>query len=237
MHRIVVAMASRSDREHCESRRHSLDHGVDPGVVWGGRAGWAGPRAGRSGVRSTGIPATLGLVAVLFSVGCGAGERGSAGPVVRDSAGIAIVENGEPIWAAGEGWRVLEEPAVDIGVLDGDPVYQLFDARDAARLASGEIVIANRGTQELRFYDAAGRFLRSAGREGEGPGEFRSLVSVAVVEDSIFAYDIRLNRISVFESTGRFVRSFRLESPADGRSYPSPVGALPDGSLLMGMRG
>ena len=117
MHRIVVAMASRSDREHCESRRHSLDHGVDPGVVWGGRAGWAGPRAGRSGVRSTGIPATLGLVAVLFSVGCGAGERGSAGPVVRDSAGIVIIENAAPLWGKGEEWRVAAEPLVDIGVL------------------------------------------------------------------------------------------------------------------------
>lgn len=36
------------------------------------------------------------------------------------------------------------------------------------RFADGHIVVANGGTQEVRVYDARGRFLLSGGRRGEG---------------------------------------------------------------------
>ena len=87
----------------------------------------------------------------------------------------------------------------------------------------------------MRFYDAEGRFLRSVGREGDGPGEFRYLASIFVGEDSILAYEFLRTRVSVFKTTGEFVRSFRLEPAAEGRFNPTLVGVMADGALLVRM--
>ena len=42
----------------------------------------------------------------------------------------------------------------------------------AIRLSDGRIVIANRMTHEIRYFDSTGTWIRSSGRKGQGPGEF-----------------------------------------------------------------
>jgi len=172
--------------------------------------------------------AVTGFVGVtaLFS-GCGA----VAGPtaVERDSAGIRIVENPAAL-AARPLWTVAAEPAVEIGLLEGDEAYQLSRVQSAVRLSDGRIVIANGGTQNLRFFDATGAHVRSVGREGEGPGEFRQLGPVTVLPgDSLAAYDWNLRRVSYFGPDGAFVRSVNLEFPT---GFPTPVGRFSDGAWL-----
>lgn len=108
-------------------------------------------------------------------------------------------------------WQLSPEPAVEIGVVDGDPFYQLFRAESSLRLDDGRIVVANTGTGELRFYDAAGGFLFKAGGRGGGPGEFRTLLRIyRYGGDSILALDAAGNRLSVFDTDGTYVR---LASP------------------------
>ena len=75
-------------------------------------------------------------------------------------------------------WRIGPEPTLSIGEVDGEDPYLLYLARDATRLNDGRIVVANRGTQELRVFDARGTCLETLGGEGEGPGEFTQLWSV-----------------------------------------------------------
>ena len=54
----------------------------------------------------------------------------------------------------------------------------------ALRLPNGQIVIANSGSNELRYYDSAGVFLYAVGREGFGPGEFKDIGGVWLVAES-----------------------------------------------------
>ena len=150
--------------------------------------------------------------------------------VVRDSAGVRIVESVTPQWTAETAWRLSAEPLVDIGGGDTDE-QQLFRVVGALRLADGSIVVANAGTSELRFYDDGGQYLRSAGGEGDGPGEFRQIRWVQRLgEDSLAAYDRRQRRLSVFDREGRFVRSLLLES-VGGRPARAN-GVLTDGRVL-----
>lgn len=147
---------------------------------------------------------------------------------VRDSAGIAIVESLAPAWSTVDAWRLSQDPLVSIGVEDGPPEYQLFRVLSAVRVEDDRIVIANGGTSELRFYDAAGRFLFSRGGDGEGPGEFRSLGRIWRLADSLFLWDWSLSRVSVYSTSGEFARSFRVHPTADG--------ALPFGQGLFSNR-
>lgn len=157
-------------------------------------------------------------------------ETGSTTATVRDSVGVRIVEN--PIHALALDWFLESEPAVQIGGTDVGELYELYAVRSAARLLDGRIVIANGGTQELRFYSPDGGYLNSAGGEGEGPGEFRRMGWMQrLAGDSLFVHDYGLRRISVFSGGGEFVRSIRLESTPD-LPFASPIGVYADLTML-----
>lgn len=132
---------------------------------------------------------------------------------VRDSAGIAIVENARPPDGSRLGWRIGPEPTVSIGVVEGEEPYMLHGAFSSVRLPDGRIVVANLGSQELRVFDPSGKHLATWGGRGEGPGEFTSLVHVARWPgDSIAAWHTAGLGIAVFDSDGRLGRSFALGS-------------------------
>lgn len=152
---------------------------------------------------------------------------------MRDSAGARIVENTTPAWQGESGWHLSAAPSVDIGVVEGDPHYQLDGVQRTVRLSDGRIVVANGGSQELRFYDAAGKFITSSGRKGGGPGEFQSLSWVGVLPgDSLLVYDAGAPRLSVLDSAGRFVRA-GTPPLGEGMRLSRMVGRFGDGSLVM----
>lgn len=94
------------------------------------------------------------LVTALLVQGC-TKSAPSRTYVVRDSAGVTIVENTSPAWSSGEEWRVVEPPVVEIGVIDGDQRYQLSRVLGVGRLSDGRILVANGGSQEIRVIRAS----------------------------------------------------------------------------------
>ena len=153
---------------------------------------------------------------------------------VRDSAGIRIVENARPPEGSRLAWRIGPEPAVSIGVFEGEEPYMLYGALDATRLRDDRIVVANRGTDELRVFDGQGNYLATWGREGEGPTDFRSLADVEKWPgDSIMAWYTGAMGMAVYDSAGEFGRTFVLRSQqALGWLRPRPAAARTDGTLL-----
>jgi len=181
--------------------------------------------------RSARPAATFAIFAATVLSAC-SGPAADTHVAVRDSAGITIVESAAPAWNEAQAWRLSEEPALSIGVEDGPPEYQLFRVVSAVRLEDGRIVIANHGTSELRFYDAGGRFLFTRGGDGEGPGEFRSFFKIWRLADSLLLWDFRLDRVSVYSTSGAFARSFRIHPTPDG-ALPLPEGLFSNGILLV----
>jgi hypothetical protein len=180
----------------------------------------------------------FGLTAMAWlGLGCSTGE-GSEGPplatppLVRDSAGIAIVENAEPQWAAGSQWKV-GELVTSIGTVQGDPAHELFRVSDATRQSDGTVAVGNSSSGEIRFFDHDGVFLRATGSKGGGPGEFQpnGLRTVRrVAGDTLFTWDLLARRASIFAPEGGFVRSFSLDGPAQQHFFG---GVFSDRSLLM----
>lgn len=171
------------------------------------------------------------LVLAAVAGACTGDDSSARSVTTHDSAGVMIVESTRPSWEADGEWTISAEPQLDIGVAEGAPEYQLYRASSAVRLSDGRVVIANGGTNELRFYDRDGSHLMSVGRAGEGPGEFRDLQRVWLLPgDSLLAYDFFPSRLSVFTSAGEFVRSQHFAS-SDGRQILIR-GPLSDGSVI-----
>jgi hypothetical protein len=165
---------------------------------------------------------------LVFVAACDA--RDGATAVTRsDSAGILLVESGKASWQV-EPWR-LEGPTISIGSADGPEESQLHRVRAVARLSDGRIVLANSGSAELRVYGPDGRWLRSIGREGDGPGEFRLLRSFQLVApDTLIAFDPSSSRVTVFTADGGLVSSKGVSAP--GEAVQPPDHKLSDGRWL-----
>jgi hypothetical protein len=176
------------------------------------------------------------LSPLWFALSACAGRPATPGAAtgVRDSAGIAIVENRSPSWTAATAWRLSDSPALRMGVMGGDSAHEFYGIAGVVRLSSGTLVVANSGTHQLRYYDATGRLVSTAGRQGDGPGEFQGLTSLLrLPDDTLGAIDARHRRLSMFGPGGQFVRDVAL-----GGEDPFPVlawsveGQLGDGTFL-----
>jgi len=174
-------------------------------------------------------------VAGIAAWACGGEGSGGAEPVVRDSAGVRIVENPDAAPDGGTLFTLTDRPVLVIGALEAAPEYQFNRVRGIVRLSDGRIVVADGGSSELRWYDPSGAHLVTAGRQGEGPGEFVGLGGVALLPgDSVVAYDDRLRRFSVFDGAGGFVGVNVLDAEGfPGMNYPVFVGTMGDGTVLM----
>jgi hypothetical protein len=157
----------------------------------------------------------------------GNGRTGADAPShsMRDSSGIRIVESQAP--SSDRPW-VISSPVVTIGETFGRSEYHLFRVSGATRLSDGRIVLANSGSNELRWFDSHGGFLRSAGGSGGGPGEFLAMSGLLrLAGDSILAADFRQRRGSIYDPDGEFVRSIPIPP------LQSPVARFDDGSYLL----
>lgn len=166
---------------------------------------------------------------------CIGGDDRAGGPAVRDSAGIAIVENPAD---AGEDlpWRLEASPTLELGRADGDRPDVFGSIRHVIRLRTGAIAVADAMAREIRIFDEAGLHVSTVGGEGEGPGEFTSLWWIAELGgDSIAAVDNLNARISMFDGDGEFARAFQVPRP-DGAAAPNIVGFLGDGEAVFHAR-
>ena len=171
------------------------------------------------------------MIGMLITAGCGTSEGPGDNATVRDSAGITIVESTAPAWTEGTEWRVGDVPSVQIGGQEDDPRYDLLRIGSAFRLADGRLVVANEGSQELKFYDADGVHMRDAGGEGQGPGEFTGLGRLTVQPgDTLLAFDFRQLRLSRFSSDGTFQEVFSFAGNDQGSV--TMVDAFDDGTIL-----
>src|SRR5690606_35558780 len=124
--------------------------------------------------------------------------------------------------------------------IDGAGPTPLFRVEAGILSPNGTILIANSGYHEILEISSTGALVRRVGREGDGPGEFRSIRWLHAAPDGGYIVgDVRLRRATAFDSTG-VVRWSTVFDPAPAEP-PRPdaiigngllVSALPDGRLL-----
>jgi hypothetical protein len=167
------------------------------------------------------------------------------GAVIRDSAGIHIVENVTPLWTAASARHLSSTPTLSLGTADGAPEEQFGKLQSAVRLSDGSIVVADRKNSELRLFNPDGKFVRRIGQGGEGPGDFRGLWTIFQrPADTILVWDIYLHRLTWFTADGKVRRTLAVEHPASvldphgGRATSNVFVAGPlEGSGALGSHG
>lgn len=175
------------------------------------------------------LGASVGLVTPVFGQ-----------PVMRDSAGIRLIDNARDAADRQVG------PILDVSRMR--TFNGLIQSRmTAARLLQGDrLVLTDDGAHQLVFLDLRSGSRTIAGREGDGPEEFRSFRGLWRCGGDTLVVRSGLADLKVFDSRGRFVRA-RTASVLRGGVYGSSadcsvvvvrrteqsgaVGAAPRGTL------
>ena len=123
-----------------------------------------------------------------------------------DSAGSAIPQ-----------WSLIEE--LRLGRIDGDGPHVFGNQLSLEATADGTLFVADRQHSEIRVFDLQGRHLRTIGRSGSGPGEFRDLLGIAFDPvGRLWAADFANRRYSIFgsdlelEESRPYLDAFRASS-------------------------
>lgn len=151
----------------------------------------------------------LTAVAAAVVMATGACERGHPAPdgtqVVADTVdGVPRVRNAgpAPIW--------LIEPELTLG---GGAAGEGFGRIVSVVADSAGLIYAADGLDErIHVLGADGRPLRTLGRRGAGPGEFRDLYSLAWVGDTLAALDPGNARIGLFTRDGQPAGTWRAQA-------------------------
>lgn len=147
---------------------------------------------------------------------------------IRDSAGVRIVTS-RP--ATVRRWWISSQPLVQVGNSGKEAEQQLYRVTGALRLPDGAIAIANTGSGEILVYDSLGALLRSEGRLGDGPGEYRNLrLFRQQGTGRVVAYDLSQSRLSFLDDGLSFARSVTLQAPP--AECPVPLTILENGATL-----
>lgn len=114
-------------------------------------------------------------------------------------------------------WTVEPRPIVEIASESQGPVTLFNRIAHVEALSTGELLVVDGATYELRFFDANGRFARKAARKGAGPGEFRSVDGVVVSDNHVHVFDASQARLTRFDVAGSNVTTAVVAPPPDTR--------------------
>ncbi|MGD2294540.1 MAG: 6-bladed beta-propeller [Candidatus Aminicenantes bacterium] len=127
---------------------------------------------------------------------------------IEEVDGVPVVKNPDQPIYPDEVVRFEEE--LTIGQAEGSEEYTLshissFDADD-----EGNIYILDMRPFCVKVYDKEGKFLRSIGRTGQGPGEFQIPYNIQVTDrNEVLVCDTGKGAILFFSSEGTFLEEIR----------------------------
>jgi hypothetical protein len=116
---------------------------------------------------------------------------------------------------------------LSIGTLEGDSTLMFGSIQEIAVDADGGIYAFDRQVPALRYFNARGEYVRTLGREGAGPGEYRDVaLGLAVLSDGrVVMRDPRNARLNFYAPDG---------TPSD--HWPVASGLFVDNAMVLDRR-
>lgn len=141
-----------------------------------------------------------------------------------DSAGTVVMtfRLGQPDSGVVDAWA-LTNARLRIDSVPRSQNPELHQLTGAALLANGDLAVGHLSRHEVLVFDSMGQLRATVGREGAGPGEFRSISGPWTTADNRFAvYDGENRRVTIFAAPDSIARLTRIA-----------VEMLPDSSFFI----
>jgi hypothetical protein len=120
-----------------------------------------------------------------------------------------------------------------IGGLDTEENLSFNEPSDIVRDSSGNLYFLDSGNNRIQKLDSEGKFIKSIGRKGQGPGEFQAAYSLDIdAEGNLFVFDIRSRRIEVLSSEGLPLKTIKFREFSAGQIRLLKSGLIVQGGSL-----
>jgi len=152
------------------------------------------------------IPIFLFLVVFIFLISYG-GQKAEWKGKIEYEDGIRVIKNSkEPLYSE---FKFELEEDLSIGN-DEDENYMFYRATGLALDSQKNIYVLDRRNYRIQKFDNKGKYLKTIGRRGQGPGEFMgpSRFQIESRKENIFVLDFR--SIKIFDKEGNYIRDIHL---------------------------
>ena len=155
----------------------------------------------------------LGVVvlAIAAFAGCLSGEGDGSAVVERRTVGDTTIVRtiAGSVW--GDTARLVEE--LRIGAPDGPAELSFASVNELTVGPDGSVHLYDEQASAVRSFDSTGAFLRTIGREGEGPGEFSGLRALQALPDGRVAL-LDARAVRFYSPIGEAMQAVRIAFPS-----------------------
>lgn len=116
-------------------------------------------------------------------------------------------------------------------LLEAPPLHPIVAPFRVDVASNGSYYIADRSERALWVYDSSGRYERRIAGAGYGPGRLQTLYGAALIRDTVALYDFNTASLSLYDTTGAFIKAVTLESQP--RERPRRISVVGDSLLLV----
>lgn len=143
---------------------------------------------------------------MVLLAACSDSKAGVGYTADTSATGVVTVSNATPVeWTDTSGqWKLVEIARLESS---DDTASAIVSPQHVALDAEGRLLVVEQAPLSLRMLRPDGTLIRTIGREGEGPGEYRSPIPVAF-GPYIAVDDPRLSRLTVFDTSGTVLGTF-----------------------------
>lgn len=96
--------------------------------------------------------------------------------------------------------------------------------------SDGHIYACDFKANNIKKFDSSGKYLKTIGKKGQGPGEFNIPFKIAVTNDRLIVWDMRNIRLCALTLDGEFIKSVSI-SIGEGR--PQEMKSRPNGDIVI----
>ena len=148
------------------------------------------------------------IISVFITVSACRNQKKEWKGTITVENGVTVVQNPkEPIY--GEAVFSIEED-LSIGESKGEGDYLFSAIRWITVDGAGNIYVLDMKENHVLVFDPTGEHLRTFGRAGQGPGEFRLPLTIGLTDrDEIIVEDYR-SHLAYFSKEGEFIRNLPI---------------------------
>jgi len=120
--------------------------------------------------------------------------------------GVSVVKNPkEPVYQ--EGVLSIEEE-LSIGDDEEDEDYMFSEMVSVAMDKEGKFYILDRKESKIKVFDWEGKYIRTIGKQGQGPGEMNQPIGIHITPDhELMVEDVLSQRLVFFTFDGKFLKN------------------------------
>jgi len=159
------------------------------------------------------VLSVFGVIVIVMFVSCSS-EKGdetrTITPEKSSEENVETISNtSEGLWDEDKTIKVEEE--LIIGKEYGEEAEMFRYIRGITFDAEDNFYVNDSYELVVKIYDDRGKFIKSFGREGGGPGEFETIGDIhwCRLDNFLYIPDRRNNRINQFSRDGKFVKAFK----------------------------